>query len=329
MNIQGIKSGLSTEVDILPVAITPPTAARVHGIASASPEDTGSAVQQVETATVVGTITGDGNATVIVTSAGMTGSPKTVNVAVLTDDTAEDVATKIAAALTADAAIGHATTGKFTVTSDGADVILTANDAAANDATLNVDINNGTCTGLTDAPTSVATTAGSLATGSNKVMVEGVDADYNFVSEVVYLNGTGSVNTSNSYWFINSMYSFDCPVNVGVITATAATDSTTSCTISAGAGESQQAYFMAYEDIVLEDLYLSVVNATATAVTTFKVKVKEKFGGWRTKRVFSFIGSDTYNALPLDIFIKKRSLVKLTAVASAATSTVSVFLKTK
>jgi hypothetical protein len=119
-------------------------------------------VAQVETATVVGTIgvAGAGNATVIVTAAGMTGSPKTVSVAVANNDTAAQVAGKIRTALAADANVGHATTGFFTVSGANENVVLTARTAAANDGTLNISIDNGTCTGLTAAPTSANTTAG-------------------------------------------------------------------------------------------------------------------------------------------------------------------------
>lgn len=116
----------------------------------------GGGVKQVETATVVGTITLAGNATVVVTAAGMTGSPKTVNVAVALNDTASQVATKIQTALLADSAVS----GMFNITTSGANVILTRGIEAADDATMNVSIDNGTCTGLIAAPSSTNTTAG-------------------------------------------------------------------------------------------------------------------------------------------------------------------------
>ncbi len=116
---------------------------------------------QVETATVVGTITGSGDATVITTAAGMAGSPITTAVAVLENDTAAQVATKIRAALNLDANIA----AMFAIGGTGANVVLTRFIAAANDGTLNVSIDNGTCTGLTAAPTSANTTAGVLETG--------------------------------------------------------------------------------------------------------------------------------------------------------------------
>lgn len=111
---------------------------------------------QVETATVVGTISGSGNATVVTTAAGMTGSPITTSVAVLNGDTADTVATKIGAALNLVANI----TAKFKIYVSGPRVVLERLIAAANDATLNVSIDNGTCTGLTTAATSANTIAG-------------------------------------------------------------------------------------------------------------------------------------------------------------------------
>lgn len=114
------------------------------------------AVRQIETATVVGTITGSGFATVIVTAAGMTGSPKTISVPVLIGDTASVVADKIRTALGGDSAVN----AFFIVSGVGTSVVLTKQLTGANDATLNINVNNGTCTGLTAAPTSANTTAG-------------------------------------------------------------------------------------------------------------------------------------------------------------------------
>lgn len=115
-------------------------------------------VKQVETATVVGAIAaaGQGNATVIVTAAGMNGSPVTLSVAVANEDTASQVATKIRAAMNASAPVSSF----FTISGTGANIVLTAKEEAANDTTMNVSIDNGTCSGLTAAPTSVDTTAG-------------------------------------------------------------------------------------------------------------------------------------------------------------------------
>lgn len=121
------------------------------------------AVKQVETATVVGTITGSGNATVTITAAGMTGSPKAISVAVVENDTASGVAGKIRTALNLDADI----TSLFTVGGTGDLVSLTKKLCATNDGTLNIATTNGTCTGLTPAATSANTTEGVAPTSYN------------------------------------------------------------------------------------------------------------------------------------------------------------------
>jgi hypothetical protein len=112
--------------------------------------------QQVDTGTVIGTISGSGNATVIVTAAGMTGSPITTSVAVLNGDSADAVATKIVTALNLVANI----TAWLDVYGSGATVVIRRKIAAANDTNLNISIANGTCSGLTAAPTSANTTTG-------------------------------------------------------------------------------------------------------------------------------------------------------------------------
>jgi hypothetical protein len=79
------------------------------------------------------------------------------------------VATKIRTALNLDDVI----TERFTIGGSGADITLTRTQALANDATLNLSINNGTCTGLTPDLTSTNTTAGvegdALILGENGV----------------------------------------------------------------------------------------------------------------------------------------------------------------
>jgi len=119
-------------------------------------------VAQVETATAAGSVTGSGNATVIVTAAGMTGSPKTFNVPVLNGDTAAQWADKVRIALAADSAV----TALFTVGGTSTSIVLTRTNPAgvADDATLNISLANGTSTGITTAATSANTTAGVAGT---------------------------------------------------------------------------------------------------------------------------------------------------------------------
>jgi predicted secreted protein len=112
--------------------------------------------RQVETAVAVGTITGSGNATITVTAAGLAGSPLPVSVAVTAGDAPAIWAGKVRTQLASTAAI----TAMFEVGGSGPNIVLTKLLPAANDATLNVAIANGTCTGIVEDPTSDDTTAG-------------------------------------------------------------------------------------------------------------------------------------------------------------------------
>jgi hypothetical protein len=152
---------------------------------------------QVETATAAGTITGAGNASVVVTAAGMTGSPKTISVAVANTDTAATWAGKVRTALAADSAVaalftvGGSTTAisltrlptsTYTVGSE------TVNIYAANDATLNISLDNGTCTGITTAATSANTTAG-VATDGTKIYDSGTDFEGVTIPTIAVVQG--------------------------------------------------------------------------------------------------------------------------------------------
>jgi hypothetical protein len=114
---------------------------------------TGSIGYQTETATVNGTIINPGNATVIVTCTGMSGSPITANVAVSAADTASIVAGKIRTAL------GNVSniTSFLTVGGSAATVTLTRVCPGASITNFNIAVDNGTCSGLTAAPTSTET----------------------------------------------------------------------------------------------------------------------------------------------------------------------------
>lgn len=157
-------------------------------------------VGQVETATAAGTIGTSGNATVVVTAARVTGSPVTLSVPVLSGDTANDWAAKVRAALTANAAISAV----YTVSGAGASIVLTETDPENNDGTLNISLANGTCTGITAAPSSANTTAGvggvklTGNTGDGKDM-EGISLgtmDIVYAIQIVNVGSEGEIEAS-------------------------------------------------------------------------------------------------------------------------------------
>jgi hypothetical protein len=112
--------------------------------------------QQVETATAVGTITLTGNAKATITSALIAGGSKVVIFGVTNADTASVWAGKCRTALANDPVVGDL----YIVSGATTAIILTARHTAPNDTTLNIALDNDTCTGITPAPTSANTTAG-------------------------------------------------------------------------------------------------------------------------------------------------------------------------
>jgi len=134
-------------------------------------------VAQVETATVIAAAgaTSSGNCILTVTGSTLTGSPLDVTIPLTTSaSTATLVASALAAGLNANTAIA----AKYSVTSSGADIVLTVKEDAngnflANDGTLNIAIPGGL--GITAASTSTNTTAGIVSSGVQVLDGDGKD----------------------------------------------------------------------------------------------------------------------------------------------------------
>lgn len=329
MKITGKNAAVTTLEDVIAAGstFTEPTTARIHAIVSNSAEDDFDGTKQIETAVIVGTITGSGDATFTITSALVTGSPLAVSVTVLDEDTAEEVAEKAATELAATEAISD----HYDVTSDGANLIFTAKVAAANDATLNIAYTNDTCTGLTPDASSNNTRAGATMTGARIVDIYGIGSNGYEVTESVQMNGTTSVNTVNAYLFINEMRvrtAGSTGGNVGIITATAATDSTVTCTIPAAENKSKQAAYMAPVGVAQKITFFnaSVVNATAGAVTTLLFKTKAFGGVWILVAQVELLTGEVFQDIDTGFFpqLGARQLFKVSANVSAGSSSINV-----
>jgi len=155
----------------------------VAGVASVDP------VLQVETLTIGQTITGDGNARVVVTAAGMANSPKSVVVAVLTDDTPTEVAAKVRSALNEVSDI----TDFFTIAGEDAVITFTTDVAADNDETMVISIDNDGCTGLSST-SSADTVAGAVAVAQVETLTVGqsITGSGNLTATVTAVGMTGS-----------------------------------------------------------------------------------------------------------------------------------------
>jgi hypothetical protein len=174
---------------------------------------------QIETATAAGTVTGLGNASVTVTAAGMTGSPKTILVPVVNGDVASVWAGRVRAALAADTAVS----ALFNVTGTTTSIILTrkatvitsagisTNIFPATDSTLNIALANGTSTGITAAPTSANTLAGTATDGVLIYDGDGKDFEGNTLGTLTRIDAAlfkvvgGGVTISNGSNFVAAL----------------------------------------------------------------------------------------------------------------------------
>ena len=155
---------------------------------------------QIETATAAGTITASGNASVTVTSAGMAASPLTISVPVVIGDTASAWAAKVRAALAADTTVA----ARFTIGGVATAISLTRLAAtvgglpirSANDASLNIALANGTCTGISAAPTSTNTTTGVATSGVMLYDGDGKDFEGNALPAMPLIYATMLMQTN-------------------------------------------------------------------------------------------------------------------------------------
>lgn len=125
----------------------------------------------------------------------------------------------------------------------------------------------------------VSTSANDTAagTGAQEVTIWGLTAwGTKEVSEVIVMNGTTNVPTSNAYVIIHRMSVTDkgaADTNVGDISATAQTDSTTTALILASEGQTQMAIYgvPTGAKLVVYDYFASVIgNASAKGTVRLK-----------------------------------------------------------
>ena len=183
---------------LVPPGAHPNIACAVEGF---SLSNTISGTRQVMTATVATPSVADGDVVVTVTAANMGGTPKDVTVTVANGDTVAQVATKLRAALAADANVG----AYFNITVSGAVVTLTRKTHAANDATMKVVVKtDASNTGVT--VTSAITVQGALASSCTITLTP--EVSYAAVPALVgapqHIKDEGSAATKIDHWAITT-----------------------------------------------------------------------------------------------------------------------------
>ncbi len=133
-----------------------------------------------------------------------------------------------------------------------------------------------TATTLTIASTSTADDDG--GTGTNSIVVYGIDANRDAVIEVVTMNGTTDVVTTSTWLGINRVAMFLCgsgQVNAGTINITATTGGSQMAQLPLGGGVTQQCIFHVPrgDTFIMEWLRINVLNRAKDAELTIKMWV--------------------------------------------------------
>ncbi|WP_164976122.1 SMP-30/gluconolactonase/LRE family protein [Oleiharenicola lentus] len=133
-------------------------------------------------ATAAGTIGTAGNALVVVTDSALTNSPITLNVPVAATDEPATWAAKVVTALNGNTTLA----ARYTASSSGALITLTYLSGVDDSSVANLSLDNGTCTGITPAPTSTASTVSGLV--STIAGSPGISGIYDGIGEYALFN---------------------------------------------------------------------------------------------------------------------------------------------
>ena len=175
----------------------------------------------------------------------------------------------------------------------------------------------------------------SAGTGARTVRIEGVDGDYNVVSETVTLNGQTAVNTTNSYLYVNSFYVLttgsgeanDGNINAGTGTVTSGVPAVLYDIIATGYNNRTTGHYCVpagYTGYMVTGTITSGQASGSTSVTAY-LKQHGDDGILRVGAVTTLNnGSIVYNFDPAYV-IPEKHCVGASAIGSATNNSVSSF----
>lgn len=144
-------------------------------------------------------------------------------------------------------------------------------------------------------------------TGATGVVIYGVDANRKSQIEVVFLDGTTTVTTTNTFLGVNRVAVYaagSLNQNDGTITITATTGGSTQATVPAGEGSTQQCVFFTQDEwsSLITDIFVNVVKLTGgggNPVATVKLKSR------------SFVSGATYELMRVSLDTTVENTVNL------------------
>jgi hypothetical protein len=151
--------------------------------------------------------------------------------------------------------------------------------------------------------TSANTNDTAAGSGARAVLVEGLDANWHYQTEIVVMNGTSNVETASTYRRIYMMtvqsLNGGGGTNAGNITATAQTDSTVTAIILAGNAHTHMAIYTVAEGThgYITNYYagMNKNNSNGTADTFLFVREAEVPGPWVLQHIMGLAaGGSSY-----------------------------------
>lgn len=168
-------------------------------------------------------------------------------------------------------------------------------------------------------PTSAAVlgVVGTSTTDNSQITVQGVDADYNFVSNIVTLNGTTTVTTSASYLRAYRAFVSDDNEPSGDVNIRHSGD----LVAKIGSGENQTLMALytvpAGHTAYLYQLNIGSGTEVANKYVTFKLRTREPGGVFRTRQKFNVQGGYMIDEYSFPISIPEKTDIEITAESSS------------
>lgn len=168
----------------------------------------------------------------------------------------------------------------------------------------------------------------SNGTGARTVYIEGLDSNYNVVSETVVLAGTTPANTTNTYLYVNNFYVATAGtggVNAGTITAKV--DSTLYDIIAIGYNNRTTAHYCVpagYTAYLTTGIITAGQASGSTAVTGF-LKQHGPDGILRVGAVSTLNNGSVQYDFTYPYAIPEKNCIGATAIGTAANNSVSAY----
>ena len=175
----------------------------------------------------------------------------------------------------------------------------------------------------------------SAGTGARSVFIEGLDGDYNVVSETVILSGQTAVNTTKSYLYVNSFYVVSVGsggenagnINAGTGTVTAGVPAVLYDIIATGYNNRTTGHYCVpagYTGYLIQGVFSSGQASGSTAVTGF-LKQHGPDGILRVGAVTTVNNSTADYLFEMPLQIPEKNCVGSTAIGSASNNAVSSY----